>query len=156
MNAAVGKGQVAHTLFSSPDQTWHNNLRRSIGASFTLNSAVTYEPLIESTISAFLKELDDRFAGKEGGDGIVDLHAWLLYFAFDVMGDLTYSARHGFLEQGKDMFSIITYVKDFLSYGFLVGRIQISLCLSVVTRECSLLILSASRRPGKCRLWICS
>lgn len=124
VNAAVGKGQVAHTLFSNPDQTWHNNLRRSIGASFTSNSAVKYEPLIESTISAFLKELDERFAGKADGDGILDFHTWLLYFTFDVMGDLTYSVRHGFLEQGKDMHGIIAYVKAFLSYGFIVGLIR--------------------------------
>ena len=153
MNAAVGKGQVAHTLFSSPDQTWHNNLRRSIGPSFTLKSALKYEPLIESTILAFLKELDQRFAGKEGKDATVDLYAWLLYFAFDVMGDLTYSARHGFLEQGKDMFGIINYVKEFLSYGFLVGLIRISPGLLVIARVFSLLILSAFRRLGRCRLW---
>lgn len=135
----MGNGEVAHTLFSSPDQTWHNNLRRSIGASFTLNSAVKYEPLIENTISAFLRELDERFAGKQGRDGIVDFHTWLLYFAFDVMGDLTYSARHGFLEQGKDMFSIITYVKEFLSYGFIVGPTQFSFAVlsSAIRRDFS-------------------
>ncbi|KAI9811991.1 MAG: hypothetical protein M1827_004883 [Pycnora praestabilis] len=122
VNAAVGKGEYAHTLFSNPDQTWHNNVRRSIGASFTLNSAVKYESLIDTTISVFLKELDQRFAGKEGENGIIDFHTWLLYFTFDVMGDLTYSARHGFMEQGKDMFSIINYIKEFLNYGFIAGQ----------------------------------
>ena len=92
-----------------------------------MNSAAQYEPLIESTILAFLKELDKRFADKRGQDGIVDFHKWLLYFTFDVISDLTYSARHGFLEQGKDMFGIIAYVKSFLCFGFLVSLYQSSL-----------------------------
>lgn len=127
----MGKGQIAHTLFSNPDQTWHNNLRRSIGASFTSNSAVKYEPLIDNTISAFLKELNERFADKADADGIFDFHTWLLYFTFDVMGDLTYSVRHGFLEQGKDMNGIIAFVKAFLNYGFIVGLTQSFLRLAL-------------------------
>lgn len=86
-----------------------------------MNSAAKYEPLIESTISAFLKELDERFADKEGRDGIIDFSTWLSFFTFDVISDLTYSARHGFLEQGKDMFGIIAYVKSYSSFGYLVS-----------------------------------
>ena len=128
----MSKGRVVHTLFSNPDQTWHSNLRRSIGASFTVNAAAKYEPLIKSTISAFLKELDKRFAGRKGRDGIFDLHTWLSYFTFDVMSDLSYSARHGFLEQEKDMFGIINYVKSFATFGYIVGLVQSFLCLSLL------------------------
>ena len=116
----MSKGRVVHSLFSNPDQTWHNNLRRSVGASFTVNATAKYEPLIDSTISAFLNQLDERFAGTRSQDGIFDLHTWLSYFAFDVMSDLTYSARHGFLEQGKDMFGIIAYVKSYTTFGYIV------------------------------------
>ena len=86
-----------------------------------MGAAVGYENLVETTIRVFLKEMDKRFAGKPGVEGMIDFHTWLLYFAFDVMGDLTYSARHGFIESGKDVNNIITYVKNFLSYGFIVS-----------------------------------
>ena len=123
----MSKGRLVHTLFSNPDQTWHNNLRRSIGAIFTVNSAANYEPLIDSTILAFLKELDKRFAAKKGRDGVFDFHTWLSFFTFDVVSDLTYSARHGFLEQGKDMFGIIAYVKSFTTFGYIVPFLVVPL-----------------------------
>lgn len=66
-------------------------------------TAVKYEPLTENTISAFLEKLDEKFAGEEGDDGIISFYTWLLYFAFDVMGDLMYSARHRFVAQKRDM-----------------------------------------------------
>ena len=34
-------------------------------------------------------------------------------FAYDFMGDLTYSKRCGFLESGKDVNGIISYVQSF-------------------------------------------
>lgn len=125
--AAINKGQLAHTLFSSPDQVWHNTLRRSVGAIFTQNSIVKYEYLIDDTLSVFLNELNERFAGREGGDGVLDLHAWLVYFAFDVVGDLTHGARHGFIEHGGDVSGIIAQVKGFLSHGFFVSLTRSSL-----------------------------
>lgn len=54
----------------------------------------------------------------------MDLHAWLVYFAFDVVGDLTYGSRHGFIEHGGDVSGIITQVKGFLSHGFFVSLIH--------------------------------
>ena len=70
-----------------------------------------------------MKELEERFAGKSGAEGSLKLDAYLLYFAFDVMGDLTYSRRTGFIESGKDAYGIIGFVKTFLGYGLIVGTI---------------------------------
>ena len=66
--------------------------------------------------------MKSNYADRPGTDGVVDLSKWLLYFAFDVMGNLTYSVKHGFIESGQDVGGIIAYVQDFLSYGFFVSR----------------------------------
>ena len=112
---------MAHTLFSSPDMKWHNTLKKSVSGSFTMSAATSYEYLVDTTIKVFLKELESRFVGKPGDQGLVDLHTWMLYFSFDVIGELTYGARHGFIESASDVSGIIHFVKRFLNYGFLVS-----------------------------------
>lgn len=99
---------------------WHNTLRKAINPFFTATAAVDYEPLIDSTIDVFLEQWDTRFSDKKGSEGIIDLADWLLYFAFDVIGDLTYSSRHGFLESGRDSQGIIAFLKKFSVYGAVV------------------------------------
>ena len=120
MQAAVAKGESAQTLFSSGDISWHNALRRAINPFFTATSAVGYEGLIDKTIGVFLEQWDTRFAGKEGPEGIVDLASWLLYFSFDVIGELTYGSRHGFMESGRDSQGIISLLQKFGTYGWVV------------------------------------
>jgi hypothetical protein len=123
VNAAVSKGRMAHTLFSSPDQIWHRQLRKSIGAAFTVGAATSYEYLVDNTVRVYLDVLEKRYAEKRGSEGIIDLHTSLLHFAFDVIGDLTYGTRHGFIESGKDLNGIINYVVSFLNYGFIVSNL---------------------------------
>ena len=67
-----------------------------------------------------MEQLNARFAGKKGPEGNFDLGTWMLYFTFDVIGELTYGARHGFMEEGKDSQGLIPYVQDFLVYGYIV------------------------------------
>lgn len=143
VQAAVAKGEVAHTLFSSPDMSWHNSLKKSVSSSFTMSAVVDYEHLVDATIEVCLRELNRRFAGKPGSQGLIDLHTWMLYFSFDVIGDLTYGARHGFIESSSDIAGIIHYVKSFLNYGFIV-------CPSKAAMTLNMLILDTIRR-AKCR-----
>ena len=68
----------------------------------------------------FLEQWDRRFAGKRGADGVIKLEDWLLYFSFDVIGELTYGSRHGFLESGYDSQGIINFLQGFAVYGAVV------------------------------------
>lgn len=81
---------------------------------------MSYDHLIDKTIDVFLEQWDARFTGKQGSEGVIDLLEWLLYFAFDVTGELTYGSRHGFLESGLDSHGIIAYVQKFAVYGSIV------------------------------------
>ena len=81
---------------------------------------MSYDPLIEKTINVFLEQWDSRFAGKKGPEGIIKLEDWLLYFSFDVIGELTYGSRHGFLESGYDSQEIIAFLQGFAVYGSVV------------------------------------
>lgn len=92
---------------------------------FTQTAVLAYEPFVERTIEVFVTEMDNRFVNKHGIEGNIDFHTWMSYFTFDVISDLTYSKRHGFISRGEDVYGIIGWVADFLSYGFVVS---LSLC----------------------------
>jgi hypothetical protein len=79
-----------------------------------MSSLVNYEPLVSSTLSFFLERTEQLFADT---DRVCDFSQWLQYFAFDVIGDLTWSKRLGFLEENKDVDGIIAFLKKFLSYA---------------------------------------
>ena len=118
---SINNGRSTPTLFSSTDKIWHKNVRKAVNPFFTQSAVLTYEPFVERTIVIFVKAMDTRFAGRKGGEGIIDLHTWLSYFAFDVISDLTYSKHHGFISQGQDMHSIIRWVGDHMEYGWVVS-----------------------------------
>ncbi|KAK4065660.1 hypothetical protein Trihar35433_7780 [Trichoderma harzianum] len=61
----------------------------------------------------------------KGTEGVIDFPTWLQYYAFDVIGELTYSSRHGFLESGQDVDGIIAYLDKYMSYLVLVGQMPI-------------------------------
>ena len=95
---------------------------------------MSYEPLIEQTINVFLEQWDRRFAGKKGADGVIKLEDWLLYFSFDVIGQLTYGSRHGFLESGYDSQGIINFLQGFAVYGAVVRSFPSVPCVEYHTQ----------------------
>ena len=68
-----------------------------------MSNVVSFEPQVNSTIEYFFKRLDD-FVDKEH---ICNLAFWLQAIAFDVIGEITFSKRIGFLEKGEDIDGIM-------------------------------------------------
>ena len=100
VNMGVVNGELAPTLFSSTDATYHNNVRKAMNPSFTPSSMATYQPFVEQTIGVFIKEFDRRFTGKDSPEGSIDLYAWLSFYLFDSISELTHCKRHGFITTG--------------------------------------------------------
>jgi cytochrome P450 len=98
-NMVNGK-RVASMVFATDEQQ-HAAMRRPIAQAYSLSSLVGYEPLVDSTTAVFLSRLDELFASKE--DKVCDLGLWLGWYAFDVIGELTFSKRLGFLEKAQDV-----------------------------------------------------
>jgi hypothetical protein len=85
-----------------------------------MTTLVQYEPSVDSTIQAFLQQLEMRYADKEGEAGICNFGNWLQYYAFDVIGEMTYSMRLGFVDNGKDVDNIISDLDKMLNYAAVV------------------------------------
>ena len=86
-------------LFSTRDPEYHRVEKRKIGAAYSLPNLLQSEAAIDSCVSLFMDRLSEFASKKEA----VDLGAWLQYFAFDVVGEVTFASKLGFLEKGKDV-----------------------------------------------------
>lgn len=86
-------------LFSERNPEEHRIAKRKVGAAFAMPNLLQSEAAIDSCVDLFMNRLRDLTA-----DGSpIDLGAWLQYFAFDVVGEVSFASKLGFLEQGKDV-----------------------------------------------------
>lgn len=116
---ALAKGQRLQSLFSTKDEDYHAKYRRCVNNAFAMSSLVSYEPLVDSTTDAFIEQTTKRYS--ETGKSC-NFSRWLQFFAFDVIGDLTWSKRIGFVERDEDVDGIVKFIGDFLSYAGPVGQ----------------------------------
>ena len=59
----------------------------------------------------FFDQIDKRFVESHQ---TFDLAEWLQYFAFEVMGTMTFSKRYGFLETGQDVNGMLATIWNFM------------------------------------------
>ena len=69
-----------------------------------MSNVASFEHYVDSTMRFFSERLDKLFV--QTGDSC-DLGAWLQMFAFDVIGEITFSKRLGFLERAEDIGGIM-------------------------------------------------
>ncbi|KAF4126445.1 Cytochrome P450, partial [Geosmithia morbida] len=117
---AVVKGRSLASLFSTIDNNFHAQFRRSVNSAFSLSSLVQYEPFVDNTTKIFLNQTESLFAGDPEG---FDITRWLQFYAFDVIGEITYSKRHGFIERNEDVDGIISYLGELFLYVAPIGQI---------------------------------
>jgi len=106
------KAGALPAVFNTRNEELHKKIKSPIAPLFSMSNTLPLEVFVNKTISAMTEQLDKRFVDSQA---TFDLADWLQYFAFDVMGTLTFSKRYGFLEQGKDvndmLSTIWTYMK---------------------------------------------
>ena len=110
---AVSKGQRLPSLFSTTDESYHANLRRSVNSAFSMSALVQYEPFVDEVTRVFLDQTERLFAA---GNKVCNFAEWLQYYAFDVIGQITYSRRHGFVDRAEDVDGMIAYLGKLFSY----------------------------------------
>ncbi|KKY28214.1 putative cytochrome p450 [Diplodia seriata] len=116
---ATAGGHRVWSLFSTKDEDWHAKYRRCINGAFAMSALVSYEPLVDSTVNYFLDQTDKFFAST---GQVCNFNRWLQFFAFDVIGELTWSKRLGYIEKNEDVDDIVGFLAKFLSYCAVVGQ----------------------------------
>lgn len=105
-------GSSLPAIFNTRDETVHKQIKNPIAPMFSLSNTLTYEVFVDQVLEVLFQQLDQRFSHSRE---TFDLGAWLQYFAFDVMGTLTFSKRYGFLEKGKDVNDILSTIWSYMT-----------------------------------------
>ncbi|KAK0723562.1 putative cytochrome P450 oxidoreductase [Lasiosphaeria miniovina] len=104
-------GGALPAVFNTRDEELHKKIKSPIAPLFSLSNTLPLEVFVDKTISVMMEQLDKRFVDS---GAVFDLSEWLQYFAFDVMGTLTFSKRYGFLEEGRDVNSMLSTIWQYM------------------------------------------
>lgn len=111
---SVVKGTSLPSLFSTTDNDFHMQFRRCVNSAFAMSALVQYEPFVDNTTKLFLKQTEKLYV--DAKDKACDFTRWLQFYAFDVIGEITYSKRHGFVEKNEDIDGIVAYLTKLFLY----------------------------------------
>lgn len=78
---------------------------------FSATNVLSFEPLVDEVLECFSGNIDGRYLEHKN---VFDLGLWFQYFAFDVMGTMTFSKRYSFLDEGEDIGGIIRAVHIYM------------------------------------------
>lgn len=110
----ISKGRVLESLFGTLDQDYHARLRRVVSHAFSMSTIVQYEPRVNETARVFLDQTEALFANT---GRICDFKLWLQFFAFDVITQITYSRRVGFIDREEDVNGVIAWLDTMFDYS---------------------------------------
>ncbi|KAF2142893.1 uncharacterized protein K452DRAFT_357955 [Aplosporella prunicola CBS 121167] len=113
------KGKFQMNIFSTRDEAYHREQKRPIASAYSLSSLLAKEEAVDSCSIIFMEKMKD-FADRNEA---VDLGMWLQYYAFDVVGELSFAKKLGFLEKGADVDGMMETIAGILVYASQVGQL---------------------------------
>ena len=78
-----------------------------------MSAMVQYEPGVDVITERFLNQTERLYAITGAR---CDFAQWLQYYAFDVIGQITYSKSHGFVDKNEDIEGMCGYLGKIFSY----------------------------------------
>ncbi|RJE19637.1 Cytochrome P450 [Aspergillus sclerotialis] len=114
----LAKGKPTPTLFTTLDEDFHAAIKRPVSSAYSMSTLTEFEPFVDSTIRSLFARFDEFV---ERGE-VCDIATWLQYYAFDVIGELTFSKPLGFIEKGRDVGGIIMALEKVLDYSAMIGQ----------------------------------
>lgn len=115
-------------IFTEIREAVHARKKRVANGPYSMAAMQKLSPFIDDTIELLVTKLEgiaggDRSKGGGKGKGRLDLGDWLHYFAFDVLGEVAFSRKFGFLHEGRDVEGAIRAIDDSQRYNGIVGQV---------------------------------
>ncbi|KAK5553515.1 hypothetical protein LTR46_008490 [Exophiala xenobiotica] len=110
------QGERKFDLFAERDIIVHRNHRRLVNNAYATSSLMELEPYMDSAIAYFMTTLH-HVQGQR-----IDFGLWLQLFAFDVIGEVTFSQRFGLMDAGRES-EALKQIKKVLRSTSWVGQV---------------------------------
>ncbi|KAJ5833375.1 hypothetical protein N7474_001686, partial [Penicillium riverlandense] len=128
LHANIVKGSW-YSIFSLPDYHYVNQMSelnprrhiekgRNVASGYALSNIIKSESYVDVVLDLFTSRLDDFCKSGEP----VEFNRWFTFFAFDVLGEVTFSKSFGFIESGKDIRNAIANTRALALYIAVMGH----------------------------------
>ena len=113
---SVFQGHRKFDLFAERDEKIHGAQRKLVSRAYSMDSLKQLEPYVDDAVRVFLGHMQDM------KDQSIDMGNWLQLFAFDVIGEVTFSQSFGFMKNGQDD-GTFKSIKDAVHSGSWLGQV---------------------------------
>lgn len=86
-----------------------------------MSMLVQYESYVDESADIFVERLLERSSSSKEKRQVVDMSHWFHCYAFDVIGQITYAQRLGFLDKGEDIGGVMETLGNHFHYATLTG-----------------------------------
>ncbi|KAF2018869.1 cytochrome P450 [Aaosphaeria arxii CBS 175.79] len=112
------QGRRMDSMFTERDSQAHKALKSPVAQLFSMTNMRNFEVYADECTGIFMDAMRDL----EGQ--AVDFAEWLQWYAFDVIGSITFQRRFGFMEKREDVDGMIGKINDGLEYVKLLGQVE--------------------------------
>ncbi|KAL9107920.1 MAG: hypothetical protein Q9227_007242 [Pyrenula ochraceoflavens] len=107
-------------IFTETREAVHAQKKRVASMPYSMKAMQSLTGYVEDTIDLLRRKVNDFAKNPEKP---MDLGDWLHYFAFDVLGEVAFSRKFGFLQAGYDLEGAIKTIDDSQWYNGIVGQV---------------------------------
>jgi len=135
INDALQNGHRISNIFGTRSNDFHAKQIRPVRHLYKPAFASELEPTMNDTVRMLCTELEQRFMSGANKGRTCDIGDWISYFVWDFLGHMTFSARMGFMEQGKDVGAMLENGERAMRYFSVVCIISTSILHTIVFPE---------------------
>ncbi|KAM0269063.1 hypothetical protein ACHAQH_009828 [Verticillium albo-atrum] len=118
-------GKVIYNIFGISDRDDHAQVKKPIGRLYSPAGALAIEKHVDNAISQFWEQLEARFIDGTNAGKACKLEQWFLYYAWDVVGDITFSQPFGYMKHGYDFDGTLADSEMAMNYLAIVGQVPL-------------------------------
>ncbi|KAK7431145.1 hypothetical protein QQZ08_002185 [Neonectria magnoliae] len=115
------KGKQEVNLFGTRDEAYHREMKKPIANAFSMTTLLTNEAAVDTCSNLLI----DKLMPFAEDNKPVDLGEWIQFYTFDVVGEITFAKKLGFLETGGDVDGMIETIEGILTYASQIGQVPV-------------------------------
>lgn len=116
---SMGGHTGKYDVFADPTIEGHAASKRFLSATYSMSSVNELDFSVQQPIDNLLTRFDE-FATSGQSMNLAD---WLQWFAFDVIGEVSFSKQFGFLDAGRDVDETLKAIDETLWSGIVIAEL---------------------------------